>query len=194
MKKKQRPKLVFQPCRMINRWQTKRDLMFIESTKKPFHSIEVSQISILNQESNTKAGSINLSGNLILNHALLQEWAKKFAQLNSKWSNSISNIKNLNLSGLQLIKPLKKVGLFCTVLKELNTNKLNIIMNLLKKERDWLLTEETNFSVNGSKPSMTMNILSNLLRPILLRSHQLLKSKRLWKRKLSLQRKRVKLN
>jgi len=66
-------------------------------------------------------------------------------------------------------------------------------MKQSEREKDWLLTEETNSSESGSKLNMIMNISpkQNLIQ---LKSHQLLLNKRLLRRRQLPLKKKTRLN
>lgn len=95
---------------MRDRGPTQLDSMYTKSTESPLDSIEESQINIPDLASNTKAGSTNLNGIPTRNPAQPPVYPKRFAQLNSKWSNSTLSIKNLSLNGPQHIKLIKRDG------------------------------------------------------------------------------------
>jgi len=83
----------------------------IENIEKLLLSIEEFHKSTLALERNTKDGTIKQNGIHTLKHVPLQEFLKKCAQLNSRWSNFISSIKSQKLNGLRLIKLIKKDGI-----------------------------------------------------------------------------------
>lgn len=82
-----------------------------KSTEKPLESSEASHKNTLAQDKNTKDGITNQNGILTLKHALLQEFLKKYAQLNSRWNSSILSTKKQRLNGLLLTKLIKKAGM-----------------------------------------------------------------------------------